>query len=422
LIVTSDLLSRAARIMARCDQLAQFSEEPGQITRRYGTAALRETQEVVAGWMRDAGLAVRRDAVGNLIGRREGPANSGTLLLGSHLDSVRDAGRYDGVLGVLLALEAVACLHDEGIALPFAVDIVAFADEEGLRFHSTYLGSRAITGALDEATLALTDAAGVSVRQAMRDFGCDPDALASACLPDGALLGYVEAHIEQGPVLESLDLPVGIVTAISSQLRAVVTFTGVAGHAGTVPMALRHDALCAAAEFILTTEAIAHDEPGLVATIGQITALPGASNVVPGSAVLSLDVRHADDVVRENASAAIHAQATEIAHRRGVELDWRVMQSTAAIRCDESLSHRLAAAVADAGYDVHHLPSGAGHDAVPLSAVAPVAMLFVRCAGGVSHNPAESVTVDDVAAALEVLDRFLRGERIERDHSEWAVS
>jgi allantoate deiminase len=401
--------------MIRCDQIAQFSEEPGQITRRYGTAALRQTQDVVSGWMRDAGLTVRRDAVGNVIGRREGPANCGTLLLGSHLDSVRDAGRYDGVLGVLLALEAVARPHDDGVTLPFAVEVAAFADEEGLRFHSTYLGSRALTGALDEATLALTDAEGITVRQAMRDFGCDPDAVASACLAGDALLGYVETHIEQGPVLESLDLPVGIVTAISSQLRALVTFTGVAGHAGTVPMALRHDALCAAAEFILATETTAREEPGLVATVGQITALPGASNVVPGSTVLSLDVRHADDANREAASTTIQTRAAEIANRRGVQLDWRVMQSTAAVRCDETLSRQLATAIVNAGYGVHYLPSGAGHDAAPLSAITPVAMLFVRCAGGVSHNPAESVTVDDVAVALDVLDRFLRQQRIKRE-------
>lgn len=399
---------RAARIMARCDELALCSEEPACLTRRYGTGALRAAQELVAGWMRDAGMTVRRDAIGNQIGRYEGASpDAKTLLLGSHLDSVRDAGRYDGPLGVLVALAVVERLHEAGARLPHAIEVVAFADEEGLRFHSLYLGSRAFAGTLDPATFAATDAASITVAEAVRRFGGDVAAIPGRPRGGGDLLGYAEVHIEQGPILEAEDLPIGVVAGFAGQSKIVVTFTGEAGHAGTLPMASRRDALCAAAELVLAVEAAGRTTDGLVATVGQLTVAPGASNVVPGTATFSLDVRHPGDAAREAVCRRLRERAEVIAAERRVALSWRVAQENPAVACDPALTAALTRAVAMAGWPVRRLASGAGHDAVALSAITPVAMLFVRCAGGVSHNPAESVTVADVASALAVMERFV---------------
>jgi allantoate deiminase len=405
-----DALERARTVVERCRQLATapYSEEEDRLTRRYGTAALRSTQDAVAAWMEEAGMGTHRDAVGNLIGRYN--ANRGdarTFLLGSHLDSVRDAGAFDGPLGVLSGVACVERLHRLGIRLPFAVEVVAFADEEGLRFHSSYLGSRALAGTLDDETLDLNDPEGVSVREAIGDFGGDPDNLDSAKRDPESLLGYCEVHIEQGPRLEDADLPVGIVTGITSQSRVSLTFKGVAGHAGTVPMDLRHDALCATAEFILAVEATAKTVPGLVATVGEIKAEPGASNVIPGEVTISLDVRHLDNEVRETARNRLRQKANEIAMRRDLTVEWTVVQQTEPITCDEGLSALLAEAIDAAGFPVEKMPSGAGHDAVALHPITPVSMLFVRCAKGISHNPAESVAIEDVAVAIEVIDYLL---------------
>ena len=404
----ADALARARVVLERCDLLATLSEEPDRLTRRYGTDALRQSQEATAVWLSGAGLAVRRDAVGNLIGRYAGAAaDARTLVLGSHLDTVRDAGRYDGPLGVLVALAAVERLHARGERLPFAVEVAVFADEEGLRFGTAYLGSPAYAGTFDPAWLGLVDGDGMTLAEAIGAFGGDPDALTSGRRGRGDLLGYVEVHIEQGPSLEALGLPVGVVTAIAGRSRLDVAFAGEAGHAGTVAMPLRRDALCAAAEFVLAVEAAARERAGLVATVGQIAAEPGASNVIPGLVRLSLDVRHPDDGRRADACRRLREQAQAIAERRRVAVDWRLTQENPAVACDAALSDRLARAVSEAGYPAHRLPSGAGHDGVVLSAVCPIAMLFVRCAGGVSHNPAEAVAVADVAAAIEVLDRLL---------------
>jgi allantoate deiminase len=414
--------------MARCDLLARFSEEEGRLTRRYGTPALRAAQEDVAEWMRAAGMTVRRDAIGNLIGRYDGAETDRravgessavgrqssedsvlpAFLVGGHLDTVRDAGMYDGTLGVLVGIACVERLRVSGAELPFAVEVVAFADEEGLRFHTAYLGSWAFAGTLDPALLTRTDDEGVTIAEAIRAFGGDPDATIAA-RDFGRYLGFVEAHIEQGPVLEKEGLPVGVVAAIAGATRATVTFTGVAGHAGTVPMAFRRDALAAAAAFVLAVEAIGRATEELVATVGQLRLEPGASNVIPGRVRLTLDVRHADDAVREQTVAVILERAAAIARDRDVSVAIEGRNDNPAIVCDAALTARLEAAISAAGHPVRRLNSGAGHDAVALSTRLPVAMLFVRCAGGVSHNPAESVTVEDVAAAIEVLDHFVVG-------------
>ncbi|CAA9535080.1 MAG: Allantoinase [uncultured Thermomicrobiales bacterium] len=409
-----DTSARAEMVAARCEALAALSDEPGRLSRPYGGPALRAARDMVAAWMGAAGMATRRDTVGNLIGRVDAgdPAGAAapTLLLGSHLDTVRDAGRFDGALGVLLAIAAVERLRLD-VRRPFAVEVVAFADEEGLRFRSAYLGSRALAGTIDAAMLALEDASGRSVAEAIRDYGGDPSpaGLATARREPAGIIGYVEVHLEQGPVLERLGAPVGVVSAIAGQSRIAVRFAGEAGHAGTVPMGSRRDALCAAAEFVLAVETAAADgaDRGLVATVGQLAVAPGASNVVPGSVALTLDARAPDDRGRETLVATLREAARAIGDRRAVAVAWEVVQRAPAVACDPGLTDRLAAAVTSLGLPAHRLPSGAGHDAVALAGICPVAMLFVRCAGGVSHHPAEHVATPDIAIALGVADRFL---------------
>jgi allantoate deiminase len=399
---------RAARVLARCDDLAAISEDLSRLTRRYGTPALRHAQDVVSSWLTGAGLAVRRDAAGNLLARYDGRDPSHPpLTLGSHLDTVRDAGRYDGPLGVLVALAAIDRLRERGLRPPFPIELAAFADEEGVRFHTSYLGSGAAIGRIDPAWLDRRDDDGHRLADVILEFGGDPAALLAGHAALGPGLGYVEVHIEQGPALEAHDLPVGVVTGIVGMSRIVVTFTGEAGHAGTVAMNRRRDALCAAAELVLAVEASAACTPGLVGTVGWLSAEPGASNVIPGRVQLTLDIRHPIDENRDAATRSIRQAAEAISTRRRINLNWQVLIDNPAIACDPDLTERLAVAVADLGLPIHRLPSGAGHDPVALSAVMPVSMLFVRCAGGVSHHPSETVTVADVAVAIAVLDRFL---------------
>ena len=396
----------ASRVMERCELLGNVSEEAGALTRPYGSRAMREANEIVSGWMQGAGMTVGRDGIGNLIGLYQGTGDK-TLVLGSHLDTVRDAGKYDGVLGVMVAIACVQRLHDRGERLPFSIEVAAFAEEEGLRFGTTYLGSSVYAGAFDEERLDLEDRDGVTLREAVRAFGGDPDALEQEGRGNGGLIGYCEVHIEQGPVLEEHDLPVGIVTAINGQSRVGLVFGGEAGHAGTVPMEGRQDALCAAAEFVLEVERAARTEPGSVATVGEIATLPGAANVIPGRTELSLDVRHPDDEARERLRDDLKARAEEIAASRGCDCEWQLRQETPAVPADQDLSALLARAVEDSGMAVHRLPSGAGHDAAQVAALAPVTMLFVRCKEGISHNPAESVAQEHVGVAVETMGRFL---------------
>jgi allantoate deiminase len=319
--------------------------------------------------------------------------------MGSHLDSVADAGRYDGILGVLVGL-AVADAVGE---LPVALEVAAFADEEGLRFQSTFLGSRAFVGRLEPEELGLRDAHGVTLGEAIGASDPGP-----ALVPND-IRAYFEVHIEQGPVLEAAGHPLGVVTAIAGQSRFNLAFDGHAGHAGTTPMTLRRDALGAAAEFVLAAERAAHAEPGLVATVGEIGIPHGACNVIPGRVEATLDIRHQDDAVRERAIAALRAEADAICARRGVAIGWDPIAEHGATPCTPALVARLAEAVAETGAPVHELPSGAGHDAVTLAEVTDIAMLFVRCAGGISHHPDESVQEADVALAIDAATRFVRG-------------
>lgn len=398
----------AATAIQRCDVLGACSEEPERLTRPFASDAMKQAHVHVTSWMRAAGMTVRRDNVGNLRGRYENVgASNTTLLLGSHLDSVRDAGKYDGPLGVVAALAAVQRLHDSGSRLPFAIEVVAFADEEGLRYGTPYLGSRALAGAFEEADLKRTDAQGVSMADAVRAFGGDPRRLAEDRWDGGDLIGYVEVHIEQGPVLETRGLPVGVVSAIAGQTRHQLTFTGEAAHAGTTPMDRRKDALVAASVFVQAVEDYATGQEGLVATVGQLTVQPGAANVVPGEVTLSLDVRHPDNDVRLHASERLIEITEEIAKHRSIAVTTRPISETATLPCSPRPAALLAKAIEELGYAPIQLPSGAGHDAVVIARLTEVAMLFVRCKGGISHNAAESVTEEDVAVAIDVLSKFL---------------
>ena len=392
--------------MQHCDVLAACTDEPGSITRPFASDAMRRAHQYVREWMREAGMTVTRDNVGNLRARYQGTGEA-TLLVGSHLDSVRNAGRYDGPLGVMVAVAAVQRLRDAGKKLPFAVEVIAFADEEGLRFGTTYLGSRALAGTFDERDLERADAGGVTMAEAIRAFGGDPEKVQSDRRPAENLLGYVEVHIEQGPVLEARGLPVGIVSGIAGQSRMEITFSGEAGHAGTVPMDRRRDALTGAAELVLAAEAAATTEPGLVATVGKLEVEPGVANVIPGRATFTLDVRHADDSVRARAVEALLSRARDSARRRKLAVEARSVSDNAAVRCAPRLVSLLTRAVKECGQRPLELTSGAGHDAVVMASMTDVGMLFVRCKGGVSHNPAESVQTSDVAVAIDVLSRLL---------------
>ena len=395
-------------VIERCQYLAWCSEEPDAITRPFASESMQCAHERVVEWMREAGMTVHWDNVGNLRGRYAGVAGSdATLLLGSHLDSVRDAGKYDGPLGVVVAIAAVQRLRDAGRHLPFAIEVLAFADEEGLRFGSTYLGSRAVAGTFDFADLDRLDADGVTMRDAITGFGGDPDRIADDRWSGGRLLGYCEVHIEQGPVLESRNLPVGVVSAIAGQARFRITFTGEAAHAGTTPMDQRRDALAAAAIFVQAVESYAGSQEGLVATVGQLEVTPGAANVIPGHVALSLDVRHADDSERLRASRTLLDIAAQIAKHRKIGHTTTLVSENGTVPCSLRLVSSLSQAVRDLRHPVVELASGAGHDAVAMSTLTEVGTLFVRCKGGVSHNPAESVTTEDVAVAIDVLSQFL---------------
>ncbi len=396
----------ATRAIARCLDLARLTDEPGRITRLFLSPAAREVQGIVQGWMQEAGLTVTQDAAGNLRGLREVPGTP-TLVIGSHVDTVPDAGAYDGILGVTLALELAEALRGE--VLPFSLMVAAFSEEEGVRFGRPFIGSRALAGTLDAGTLdGLHDANGITPRQAMRDFGLNPDELPQAALDPAQVVGYLEIHIEQGPVLEAADAPVGVVTTVSGQNRLELRFAGQAAHAGTTPMNARRDALAAAAEFILEAERFALARPPLVATVGQIAALPGAGNVIPGAVTLSLDVRHPEDAERKSALAALLEGANAIAARRNVTFTSTTALDQPSVPMHPDWRAGLHAGADALGISAPDLPSGAGHDAMVLAPLMPGAMLFVRSPGGLSHHPDEAVRPEDVEVAFRVALAFLR--------------
>lgn len=397
----------AARVMARADELAAISETPEGLTRVYLSPQHLQANQQAALWMTQAGMTVWQDSVGNICGRYEGEQEGApAILLGSHLDTVRNAGRYDGMLGVLTAIEVVHSLHRQGRRLKKAIEIVGFCDEEGTRFGITLLGSRGLTGTWPESWLAQTDADGVSVAQAMVLAGLDPARIHLAARSQEEIAAYLELHIEQGPCLEQEGLALGVVEAINGARRLNCCFTGEAGHAGTVPMSHRKDALAAAAEWMVLVETLTREQGGnLVATVGTLRCAPGAVNVIPGEVTLTLDIRGPNDQPLDALLSRLLASAQEIAARRQLQFSAEEFYRIAATACDSELQRVLSEAVQEVQRRSVSLPSGAGHDAIAIAERWPSAMLFVRCKGGISHHPAESVTTDDVALAIDAYSR-----------------
>lgn len=398
---------RAQRAIAECRYIATMSEESGRITRRFLTPPVRDVHDHLRTRMATLGMRVEVDAVGNLRGlwQPPGTATLPRLILGSHIDTVPDAGAFDGVLGVAVALEWVELAKE--LALPLAIELIAFSEEEGVRFGVPFLGSRAVAGRFDPALLAMKDASGNSVEQAIRVFGLDPERVEDAAVSED-VIGFAEVHIEQGPAMESEGSSVALVTGIVGQTRLSVEFTGQANHAGTTPMHLRRDPLAAAAEWITAVEATAIQTDGLVATVGKIVVEPNAVNVIAGMARVNLDVRHARDSVRDSAVDELITRAQSIGERRGIQVKHLRQMNEPAVPMDERLTAYLADAVEAAGFPAKAMMSGAGHDAMVMATRMPAAMLFLRSPGGISHHPDESVLEEDVEAALLVGREFLK--------------
>ena len=411
------------RPIARCDALGAvpFSEDRDILNRPYLTGSHRKTLDLLTTWMIGAGMTVRLDPLGNLIGRFEGARpNAPALLIGSHIDTVRNAGRYDGALGVMLGIECVDALNKAGRRAPFAIEVIAFGDEEGSRFPASMLCSRGIAGGVGPEALDLEDANGVSLRQALTDFGLDPADIAKAARKPGEVLGYVEAHIEQGPVLEANNLAIGVVTGIAAQLRLKARFIGEAGHAGTRPMGLRKDAVACAAAAVLAIEDICTSgAPELRGTVGRFLPKTSAYNVIAGEVEMGIDLRAASRMVRDDAADAIRARLMTICDARGVDLEFSIVQDLADTPCDDRLVRLMTDAVQAVGVTPFSLVSGAGHDAMAIKPLCPIAMLFIRCERGVSHNPDEAVAAEDVGLATQALVEFV--ERLAKENSLDAV-
>ena len=402
-------LQRAENILSRIQELAAISEDDTCITRRYGTPAAVRAGKKVLEWMRMAGLRARIDGIGNIRGVLPSEDKGArTLVIASHIDTVVNAGRWDGPLGVLAGLNVLENIIRDGRKLPFHIELIAFCDEEGVRYHTTYLGSKVVAGHFEQEFLDRKDAEGVSLREAIGAAGGGVASLDREAIPPDQWLGYFEIHIEQGPILYEKMVPVAPVKAIAGQVRVEVVLKGMAGHAGTVPMDMRNDALCGAAEFILAAEELAGvRDSGLIATVGKLQITNSASNVIPGEVIFSVDIRSAEMQVLSAGHEKLWSLCDTIAARRGLEVRWNVIQTSPVVICDRQMNTLLGQSIAKAGYEVLELVSGAGHDAVPISAVSPVAMLFVRCYKGISHNPLENVETEDLAATVAVADEFI---------------
>lgn len=410
---------RAENVLYKINELAAISEDPSCLTRTFGSEAFMAGSRLIQQWMQQIGLQTRVDAIGNVRGRlvSQNP-DAKTFAIASHMDSVVNAGKFDGPMGVIMGLDVVEKIIQSGQLLPFHIELIAFSDEEGVRFHTTYLGSKVVAGSFDQELLDKKDESGILLVNAIQEIGSNVAFLPTDAIAKADWLGYFEIHIEQGPVLYERNVPVAIVTAIAGQKRIELTFRGMAGHAGTVPMTMRQDALCAAAEFVLAVEQFGASQPNLVATVGKLNVVNAASNVIPGDVSCSLDVRSNDIAILETACQSLQNTLTEIGQKRSIQVDWHFIQETAPVVCSPLFTTLLAKAIQDNNYELIQLVSGAGHDGVPISQVAPIAMLFVRCFKGISHNPLENVELADIAAALQVADTFINNlhekELIER--------
>jgi allantoate deiminase len=396
-------------LMARLDALAAFTEVPGQLTRRYLSPAHVAAMRQVEAWMAEAGMRARVDPLCSVFGRYEGGrAGAPAIMLGSHIDTVVDAGKYDGNLGVLAAIAVVADMARRGERLAHAIEVAAFGEEEGSRFTAHILTSSALVGAVKPALLDIEDSDGISVRDALAAAGGDAKAYRACVRRKSDIAAYLELHIEQGPVLEDRGLPVGAVTATNGSVRLAVTVVGFAGHAGTVPMGSRRDALTAASEMILAIERLAAATPDLVATVGRIRLLPGVTNVIPGRVEFTVDIRSSSDAVRRGAAKALLSALSEIAARRRVEVEAETYQENPAVALDRGVIDTVAEAIAACGCEPMRLASGAGHDAMIMAKLCPSGMIFLRCKDGISHNPAESITVEDADLGVRVLLETVR--------------
>jgi allantoate deiminase len=411
MVMACSALPGGARAVARCDALGgpPYSDMEGGLYRAYLTPAHGAALAALTDWMSQAGMTVRLDPAANLIGRYEGrDPHAPALLIGSHIDSVRDAGRYDGPLGILLGIEAVDALHRAGRQMPFPIEVIAFGDEEGSRFPAAMLTSRAVAGTLDPAALDVADGDGVTLAEALAAFDHQADAYLAARRPASSTLAYLEAHIEQGPVLEARGLAVGTVTGIAAQLRLSAMVMGQANHAGTTTMALRRDAMTGAAQMMLAIETIAREDASdLVATVGRVEAMPGAANVIPGEVRFTIDIRSGDATRRDRAAQAILVALEAIASARGLTLTMEQVHDLPASPCDRALMALMDDALVATGQPPFRLVSGAGHDAMVMASLCPTAMLFIRCRGGISHNPAEQVEPADVEIAHRAMLGFI---------------
>lgn len=403
-------LQRAEKVLQRINELALISEDEEYITRTYGTKAFIEGRNKIEQWMKEAGLQTRIDNIGNVRGRLLSQnTQAKTFVIASHIDTIINAGRFDGPLGVLIGLDIIEQIILSGAELPFHIELVGFCDEEGCRFHTTYLGSKALAGSFDTTVLNTKDATGISIRQVIEETGGNVNDLHNDVIVQEDWAGYFEIHIEQGPVLFEKNIPVGLVTAIAGQCRVGIVFNGETGHAGTVPMDMRKDALTCGAQFVLAVEKFGvENKKSLVATVGKLHIINSASNVIPGEVICSLDLRSADNTILSNSYEAVKKIAEDICKERDIVLEWNLIQQTEPVTCNESMNKLLAQSIKQAGYELIELVSGAGHDAVPVSVVSPVAMLFVRCFKGISHNPLENVELKDIAAAIKVSDNFIQ--------------
>ncbi|RTL64216.1 MAG: allantoate amidohydrolase [Hyphomicrobiales bacterium] len=401
--------SMGKRVMDRLDELAQISESPGMLTRRFLTPAHARAMDQVGAWMREAGLQVRVDPIANVIGRLEGRRpGAPAILIGSHIDTVIDAGKYDGNLGVVAGIEAAAALASVPDKLEHAVEVIAFGDEEGVRFPSHLLSSRSLTGAVRARDLDVVDADGISVKAALGGLGL-PDGLAACKRADKDIAAYIEVHIEQGPVLQAKRAALAAVTAINGAARMRVRVEGIAGHAGTVPMALRQDALAAAAEMVVAVEEIGREGGDkLVATVGRTDVRPNAVNVVPGEVHFTIDVRSPSDAIRMAAQKKIATALHKIGKKRQVRVTAETYYEMPATKMDDRIVAAVSAGIAAVGQKPIMLASGAGHDAMAIAPKWPAAMMFVRCTDGISHNPAEHITRDDSDLAVRALIAAIR--------------
>lgn len=401
---------RAEKIEARIQELAQFSDNPDFLSRTFGGPAFVECQRKIESWMKEAGLETRIDNAGNVRGRLlSQAADAKTFLIASHFDTVINAGKYDGTLGIVTGLDIIENLPSQNISLPFHLELIAFSEEEGVRFHKAYFGSKSVAGNFTASLRETKDADGISLEQALEELNYDPAKLFDDVIKPEELLGYYEIHIEQGPVLYDSGIPVGIVSAICGQRRVNIEFTGIAGHAGTVPMKMRTDALCAAAEFVLAVEEFAlAKKSGVVATVGRMKVQHGASNVIPGKVTCSLDLRGASKKKLTRAYESLNEICEDICNKRKIYFEWSLVHEASPVTCDDNLNKLLKKSIRQEDIEVVEMESGAGHDAVAIAEIAPVCMLFVKCFKGISHNPQESAEPKDISMALKVSDNFFQ--------------